>query len=1264
MRWVHLFRRGTSRPEDRHEPPKQLQPESLPTPPTKLTKPMTNRSSSNLLLPRLVVRDLDGARSEKTPFDVLPRTPKDEGGAMLGPDGRSRPDAPPRRKSRLGTSRAHTHGVDDSPSEGLGAIISGLRDRLSRTGSMVSHPSSAPDSITAVHAGGLDDARRLGVPEPSPDDVSPVTYAGASVEGGAPLTRGLSSSRLSLLPWTSPKPDMSTLAMRRRSMFTPGVATRTRSSGAPLHDPSCVQPWSWTGAPAPSVHSPKAMRWPPAVLAAADLTEDYQRRASTPNDLEYSHLGCYVRGSLHVTNGAASPAPSNRIPALRHQSSEDVTSRAERTMVEGSGPAPLAAAALVESGHDALPEEGAVQREVLGDRAEELAPALERDGRLFDTVIPAAGLEMGPSMDFHFDPAEPTTTERGAVLNGTPIASLAEHGLAAPSDPITSIAEEYIYELDAGPYSTGQPPRKTGWTRLILVPESDEPAGFDDEGFGSSSSQSDNRLSGNEDMTPSDGTGSRRNSAQLLSTKIENWPFKDPSHLQSSAGSRSSSSGQDGGDSRPDVKTAKPLGNADSGYSSTLSLWSFQNERWMDTGYDGVLPRTRQASSVYSTGMIGDATRVPLPPLRIPPPPPPKPLASSFAANGLQTSSPTTKSPSLSPVVTRMSMSLVETAPAVPLKYEGRPQSRSGVDGLKPVLPRKLTKGVPASVAPKSPITVQGQQVAPEAQVPPVPSEVVSRHADRLKQHPFLGHADSVTLHSPPSASDSSGETVLATVTFPGTEDPRRDKKAKKEREKKQKREKEELEKKAKKDEKNRDRQEKIGKKEGKKEGETTAASARGRQPSTKEERRSSMSFLSRSLRRPKSEPRLRTPSPPTPISQSEADFVSNFDDVMGSLGDGPYAVASAEPSTRRRPVSGEMSPHRLSRAFNNSKSMVGLNSAAASALARERSRDRARLASNRAGSLDGRQPHEYSASEPDDGVGSRIRRLSRPGGSLLDDAPPIPSLPAVHGREVPATMRSTSQVLPRLSAASKSTPDLSDLSGRASLQSSPTPAKASSPPSTASPKSPPGLIRHTHAAAFRSSSNLGGGGAGSGSNSSSSSSSSGSGNDSKMPDRFHAASRSTPNLLLTDQPADDERSSPFPFPSTSTSAGPAASRSTPNLLSRLPAGHQLATSFPNVGFGGVGVGSEPAGWRAAGRRARRKTPSEEVLRLYHGGSPSHRIHPILENAGLQESRAVSSGVPILGRPTSVLPPSSRRYSELLKTHGLDLSDVPLFVSA
>lgn len=114
---------------------------------------------------------------------------------------------------------------------------------------------------------------------------------------------------------------------------------------------------------------------------------------------------------------------------------------------------------------------------------------------------------------------------------------------------------------------------------------------------------------------------------------------------------------------------------------------------------------------------------------------------------------------------------------------------------------------------------------------------------------------------------------------------------------------------------------------------------------------------------------------------------------VIGSLGSGPYDVAmSNSGTTRRHQNSHDIYPHQIGRLQKSTRTTVGMDNKAAALLARQRSKD---IAESRSRGLS--RPHSFGPTEFDE-QGDRLNGLSRRK-SLLTDAPPVPSLPAVHRR-------------------------------------------------------------------------------------------------------------------------------------------------------------------------------------------------------------------------------------------------------------------------
>ncbi|KAK5162537.1 hypothetical protein LTR04_003484, partial [Oleoguttula sp. CCFEE 6159] len=122
---------------------------------------------------------------------------------------------------------------------------------------------------------------------------------------------------------------------RRRSMLVPGLATRGGPDNDVLRKPIPPMPLSSPRTDSQRPCSDQSM-WtnniasvsPLTHLAALDLANDrrhlFEERASTPSDINYSHIGALRLGSLHITNGAASPEPSTILELTQAKPISDI----------------------------------------------------------------------------------------------------------------------------------------------------------------------------------------------------------------------------------------------------------------------------------------------------------------------------------------------------------------------------------------------------------------------------------------------------------------------------------------------------------------------------------------------------------------------------------------------------------------------------------------------------------------------------------------------------------------------------------------------------------------------------------------------------------------------------------------------------------------------------------------------------------------------------------------------------------------------------
>lgn len=822
--------------------------------------------------------------------------------------------------------------------------MTGIRDRLSRSGSSVSHGSSTCCS-TNMASCPTDSRLTLSLEHRPCEPPLPLQVTKES----EPKTEGnghvLSARVLSHLKQCTPeRPDLSSL--RRRSMFVPGVATRT-SAGKPLLEQLPPKQTLSLANRDYFSEKPSQLEVPlRSLLTALDLAEDGRRsgssgglRATTPCDIEYSNLGCFKLGTLHITNGAASPVPSTRTTGIKSPLSEDAI-QAEGYFSIGEGRNTPRATSHTTDGNM-----------LHGTLNYNQSLAVGGDHRTANVL----GEKPLPNPRVEGDSADPETD---AVGEPSRERSLAKFDFSTgPPDRTSIIAQEYISELPSSPFMVANPPSLSNWT---ISP-------FEDEGFVPSPTQSNERSVEPEGMTVASQAGCREDALQNLTGTAKGWPAKHRRLTSSSTGSQTASLGLSLAESQ--AEQGKYLEKADSGYSSTLSLKSLSEEEPVETTNDTSSTNSRTASSIYTVDMNSSLTQ-PRVPTKIPPPLPPKAPPSKHVKRTKGIGAIPTKldlpshpsHPNITeefpPLPPKLNVQRLQSTPrpiSLPGELSESVAARPPVMGLTTGLhknlgdapdpgvqrpPRKLHKSARAL---KPPVTVQVRPEINEPQVPPVPSEVVARHAGRFRKPSALAYTRPRTLNLHHSADNDRPNVRLAHVSFPWVTD---------------------------------DEAPELNEKE-----------------STKEHRSGSMRLLSRTVRRHKSDSKLNI----HPVLEGP-EVMPDLETVMASLGNGPYDVVMSTLSTPRRPQSShDIYPHQIGR-VQKSRSTVGMDNKAAALLARQRSKDIAE-----SGYRGLNRPHSFCPSEYDEQeiFSNKLYRQR----SLLADAPPIPSVPAVHLRETHSAM-------------------------------------------------------------------------------------------------------------------------------------------------------------------------------------------------------------------------------------------------------------------
>ena len=266
--------------------------------PRRLSKPRTNKSSSNLL-----------AEQPTTPMSPYGSPEQD----YFGQDAvvvDSRGQRRSRSKSR-GRLKAYLYGSsydltqtssDDEAPSGIAGAARDVRRRLSRTGSSIMPLQSAKASATRLSnssSSGLLSSRSTESQEIDPEESAILVD---QIKHRA-YCDSLAAQNHVYTPVDEGRHVDSVMApLRRKSLFTPGIATRDVSDIL-RKPPKPSTDHDYYYDPSRSENSPLSDL---AVLSVGD-------GRSTPSDLHYSQLGGLQLGTLRITNGACSPVPGGRL---------------------------------------------------------------------------------------------------------------------------------------------------------------------------------------------------------------------------------------------------------------------------------------------------------------------------------------------------------------------------------------------------------------------------------------------------------------------------------------------------------------------------------------------------------------------------------------------------------------------------------------------------------------------------------------------------------------------------------------------------------------------------------------------------------------------------------------------------------------------------------------------------------------------------------------------------------------------------------------
>ncbi|KAL8836487.1 MAG: hypothetical protein Q9176_006260 [Flavoplaca citrina] len=266
-------------------------------PPHKLSKPPSNTSSSNLLAP---------IRQRQEPVSPLAASDGSADGYFPNMPAHGERKEPHNRRSKIKSylygpspESGHSHSSDDDESSPR-RFADVVKRRLSRTDSAISQSLT----VGATSAASSSSSSRLHLPDSSSSDLDEHNAVKEQIKEKVWIDTIAAQNHVSTPIDEDKHPDSVKSPIRRRSLFTPGIATRSPEDIL-RKPPPPAQIRSQTDR---DYYYNPALPDSSPLSRLANLRSPHNGR-STPSELDYSHLGAIQLGTLRVTNGTASPVP-------------------------------------------------------------------------------------------------------------------------------------------------------------------------------------------------------------------------------------------------------------------------------------------------------------------------------------------------------------------------------------------------------------------------------------------------------------------------------------------------------------------------------------------------------------------------------------------------------------------------------------------------------------------------------------------------------------------------------------------------------------------------------------------------------------------------------------------------------------------------------------------------------------------------------------------------------------------------------------------
>lgn len=848
--------------------------------PQRLSKPRTNTSSTNLLK----VTEHREPSSPISPSDT--HVFGDEVAVTTSRSGETRSRRRTRTKIRAylyGAGQDHSQscssGEEDQEQKGLVDIARGVKGRLSRagTGTSISQSPSAVASSTQLSNAS---SSKLLILHENRLDLEESARIAVEIKEKAHADSLAAQNHVASPVDEDLHVDSVMSPIRRRSLYTPGIATRTPNDILrKLPPPETLQ----SQADRDYYFNPKLPQSSPlGQLAALEIGEGGR---STPSNLDYSHLGGLKLGTLRVTNGTASPAPMDINPLGMHPPKPELIDHDDFFTASEGGES-------LEESHYSVTNHPSLERSRhipdLPARSDQQVNVIHIARERHDDSKTRVQ-NSGSPLKYERRPEECLDVETISRYNSrtSQNGSFSAYSSVSSKSPDRAlcIAQDYLQDISDSPYSYDES-SNTGSSSLehLALGDAADKEFSEDEGVVMSRSQRPtinlwrSFIDDAEARHANDGT--REDALRKLTANAALQSEYGIRPVSASTSSRSTNLSTNNSESL----AAKQMNNADSGYSSSESLKSVDRSAFGGSAGELIQERSKISQPRMPRCVSG--------PRDIP-----QSVQPGTNNNILK---PTTKQdPARPPML--IIPSLRKENPILVTHTEHvkasavMPRPKSFISLWNLTEARKLRKARPASKSnPADFVTVQCIGNLVQFDIPPLPVETVEKHLERLGKFPLLEHTFPSLQHVRSSDSLYAEEPISVPVRFPSPSD-------------------------------------------GLERGDSIIRSNLDWSSSKSKKSKKSKSILHRSpTRTPKTERR-------TSQSETLA-AIADLGTVADSLGSNPYDIARSDTVSSRNANSSDMSqPHQIGTSTARPRTMIGMDEEMAAEFARARSRQRSK---------------------------------------------------------------------------------------------------------------------------------------------------------------------------------------------------------------------------------------------------------------------------------------------------------------------------------